>query len=540
MMKNKKMNGGKVFFKTMLDGGVDTVFACPGTSEMQLVSEIGQTDGLNVILGIHENVATGAADGYGRMTDKPSLCLLHVACGFTNGMANMHNARRASAPMVVFVGGVAAYHEVNNPEHQMLRRPHQIAAACTDWAREALTADHMSDAGAEALHVANSYPGKVAMVYGPSQAMWGDANLISQPIDGTPGRKVAPSVIDQLAQDLKAGMKTAILLGGRGLREEALELVGRISAATGAVLFHDSIPGRVQRGEGRVPANKIPYVVEEGQKVLAEYEQLVLVGAQIPAPAFSYKGKALTKVPDSCAIKTLATVETDIMLALTQLADAVGAPATPKEIQKRVTFDPPTGELIPHAIDQTIANLLPEDAIIVDEGQMESFGFVGTTMGARKHDLLTACTGGAIGAGAPIAIGASVACPDRKVVLLDGDWSFMQTNQALWTMAHENLDICIVIYNNKGSRALEMELARVRPGDATPKMMAMLDLKAPDLDWVNMAKGMGVEGSTAKTAEEFYTQFETAMETKGPHLIDARVVSMAPATIKMIRESLVL
>ena len=535
----KKMNGGKVFFDTVISGGIDTVFACPGTSEMQLVKEIGLTKGLHVVSGIHENVVTGAADGYGRMKDRPSLALLHVACGLTNGMANMHNARRANAPMVVFVGGVAAYHEVNNPEHQMLYRPQQIAAATTDWALEALTGDHMGDACAEAIRVANSYPGKVSLVFGPSQAMWGDANLLPVVQEGTPGRRVAQSVIDALAEDLKAGKKTALMLGGRALRTEALEIAGRIAAATGATLFHDSLLSRIQRGEGRVPVQKIPYVVEDGQKALAEFEQLVLVGNQIPAPAFSYKGKALTKVPDSCEIKTLATIETDIVAALTALADAIGVPAEPMARQERISYDAHSGVLNPMAVDQTVANLLPEDAIVIDEGQMETFGTMEVTKGAPRHDWLSGCTGGAIGNAGSIAVGAAVACPDRKVVLLSGDWSFMQTNQSLWTMAQENADICVVIMNNKGSRALEMELARVRPGDATPNMMKMLDLQNPDIDWVSMSEGLGVPATTATTAEEFYEQFEAAMNNKGPHLIDAQVESMAPATIKMIRDNLV-
>ncbi len=536
----KKMNGGKAFFDTAISGGIDTVFACPGTSEMQLVKEIGLTKGLHVVTGIHENVVTGAADGYGRMKDRPSLALLHVACGLTNGMANMHNARRAQAPMVVFVGGVAAYHEVNNPEHQMLLRPTVLAAASSDWVREALTGDHMGDACAEAIRVANSCPGKVSVVFGPSQAMWGDANLLPEVLPGTPGRQLASSVIDALAADLKAGKKTALLLGGRALRADALEIAGRITAATGAALVHDSTPSRLQRGEGRVPVKKIPYVVEDGQKFLADFEQLILVGTQIPIPTFSYKGKSLTKVPDSCEVKTLATLETDIPAALTALADAIGAPTEPSTRQERVTYDVPGGDLHPVAIDQAVANLLPEDAIVIDEGQMETFGTMQVTEGARRHDWLTACTGGAIGNAGSIAVGAAVACPDRKVVLLSGDWSFMQTNQSLWTIANEKADVCTVILNNRGSRALEMELARVRPGDATPNMLKMLNLQDPDIDWVKMSEGLGVPATTAETAEEFYEQFEAAMANKGPNLIDARVISMSGPVIQMIRDNLVL
>ncbi len=535
----KKMNGAQAFFKTLVDGGIDTVFGCPGTSEMQIIEELGHTE-LHCVLGLQENIVTGMADGYGRMADKPSLALLHVGSGISNGLAHMQNARRASSPMIVFAGGVAANHEVNNPEHQMLERPHKIASAAADWVREALTSDLLSDAAAQALQVATQGPGKVAMVFGPAQTFWEEATIFTDPLPPIPARRVSKGTIDGIAASLKSGKKTAILLGGHALRRETLEVAGRIAEGTGATLWHDYIYPRWTRGAGTVRVKQIPYVVEQGVAALAEYEQIVLVGNQIPIPTFSYKGKPLTKVPQGCEIKTLATIDCDIPAALNDLADAVDAPAEATDRYERAQVEAPTGALTPVALEQTYTALMPENAIVVDDSQLEGFGYVPGTEGAAPHDHLLSCTGGAIGSGVSMACGAAVACPDRKVICLEGDFSFMLGPQALWSIANQNADVCIVNYNNQGSASLEMELARVRPGDATEKSMDMLTIRKPLIDYLHLAASMGVTATRASTAEEFFEQFAAAMAKKGPHLIDAQIESSAPATIKLIRDNLVL
>jgi acetolactate synthase-1/2/3 large subunit len=535
-----KMNGAQAFFKVFLDGGIETIFACPGTSEMQIIEELGQTN-VNAVLGLQENVVTGMAHGYGVMADKPSLALLHVACGISNGLANLHNGRRAGAPIIVFAGGVAANHEVNNPEHQMLMRPQQIAAAATDWQREALTSDLLADCAAEALQVANTGYGKVAMVFGPAQTFWEEATILQdQPRPPIPPRRVSQSTINEIAESLLAGKKTCLLLGGHALRVEELEVAGRISAGTGAELWQDYIVARLQRGAGRVPLTRIPYVVEAGVDALKDFEQIVLVGNQIPIPTFSYKGKPLTKVPEGCAIKTLATTECDLLQALNDLADAVNAPAKPLVHQERAKGVAPTGVLNEAAICQSIVVAMPDNSIIVDEGNMETFNLPELTAGAAPHDFMQAPTGGAIGAGASVAIGASVAAPDRKVICMEGDFSLNLNIMSLWTMAKQNANVCLVILNNGGSQALRMELARVRPGEETEKALDMLLIRGPEIDYVKIAEGNGVSATRATTAEEFHQQFAAAMKKKGPHVIDAQVESAAPATIKMIRDNLVL
>ena len=539
MTKSKKMNGAQAFFKTLIDGGIDTVFGCPGTSEMQIIEELGHTQ-MHCVLGLQENIVTGMADGYGRMADKPALALVHVGSGVSNGLAHMQNASKASSPMVVFAGGVSADHEWHNPEHQMKERPHKIAAGAADWVKEALTSDLLAEAASQALQAATQGPGKVAMVFGPAQTFWDEATLFTDPLPPIPGRRVSKITIDGIAESLKAGKKTAILLGSYGLRKDALEMADRISQATGASLWHDYVVGRYSRGAGTVKLNQIPYVVEQGVAALAEYEQIILVGNQIPVPTFSYKGKPLTKVPEGCEIKTLATIDCDIMAALTDLAKAVNAPAKAINLYERAKVEAPTGELTPANMEKTYTMLMPENSIVVDDSQMEGFGYVAGTLGAAPHDYLMSCTGGAIGSGVSMAAGAAVACPDRQVICLEGDFSFMLGPQALWSMANQNANVCVINYNNGGSASLEMELARVRPGEASQKSLDMLKIRKPYIDYLQLAGSMGVTATRATTAEEFHDQFKAAMEAKGPHVIDAQIVSNVDATIKLIRDNLVL
>ncbi len=537
--KVKRMNGAQAFFKTLVDGGITNVFGCPGTSEMQIIEELGHTK-LHSVLGLQENIVTGMADGYGRMADKPSLALLHVGSGVSNGLAHMQNARRASSPMIVFAGGVAADHEVNNPEHQMLERPHKIAAAGCDWVREALTSDLLSDAAAQALQVSTQGPGKVAMVFGPAQTFFEEATILTEPLPPIPARRVSKSTIDAIAKSLKAGKKTAILLGGLALREDALNLAGRIAEGTGATLWHDYVIARWSRGAGTVRVKQIPYIVEDGVAALSEFDQILLVGNQIPVPTFSYKGKPRTKVPNNCDIKTLATIDCDIVAALTDLADALEATAETTDRYERVEVSAPTGILSPAAMEKTYTALMPENAIFVDDSQLEGFGFVKSTECGPRHDYIMSCTGGAIGSGVSMACGAAVACPDRKVICLEGDFSFMLGPQALWSIANQNANVCIVNYNNHGSASLEMELSRVRPGDASEKSLSMLQIRKPLIDYLHLAASMGVKATRASTAEEFHEQFAEAMSIKGPHLIDAQIESTVGPVIEHIRKNLVL
>ena len=537
-----KINGASGFFNNAVENGIDTVFATPGTSEMQVIDEMGYSD-LNCIMCLDENTVTGMADGYGRMLRRPALALVHVGAGLTNSMSSMHGARRALSPMVVYAGHVAPYHESNNPVHIMKKRSPDIAEATTDWVYEVKSGDDLAQSATRAIDVANQAPGKVAMVYAPNCYAWADACIATVPKKSLPEKsKVASSTIATIADAIKsgseAGKKTAYILGASSGMGDELEAAGRIAEASGGTLFQEHFAtGRLDKGAGRVRVHGIPYEASDGQKLFADYAQLVLIGGQVPVSEFSYKGKDLKKISPDTTVMTLAASDNDMLQAMNDLAEALDAPASASDRYERADVEAPTGKLTLTAIEQTIVALMPADTIVVDDGVLSTMNLRENTEGAAPHDLLPAATGGQIGSGVPIAAGAAVACPDNKVLLLTGDYTLMQCGSALWNLAAQNLDVLVVNYNNAGSGALEMELARVRRGDAQDKSLAMVHMRAPYIDYAEMAHSMGVPATVANTAEEFHEQFAAAMENKGPRFIDAKFESITPVMVDMMRQA---
>lgn len=532
------MNGAQALFKALTDAGLNTCFANPGTSEMQLVYEIGRTEGTRAILCLEENVVTGAADGYGRMAGRPAFTLLHVGSGFANGIANLHNAGRANTPIVNVVGANATYHQPNFAEHEFINgNITDLARVVSHWAHQAKSASDLAVLGAEAARYSRMGSGKICTVIAPTNCHWDPAVAPPTPAAPIATPKVSPETIQEVMALLTNGKKTAIALGSHAVFGDGLELAGRIAEKTGVDLLTETTPARVARGEGRVPVEKIPYLPEQAIPFFQKYEQLILVGALFPVTTFAYKGKPVIKVPASCQVTALATVDHDILSALRDLADAVGAASQPTMRQARSTGAPPTGVLTDTAIGQIIGLLLPENAILVSDSATTEPALYKGTEGARAHDYLFADCGGAIGAGLPVGLGAAVACSDRKTVVLEGDGSGMYTPQTLWSMARENVDATVVVLKNDSYGILNIELARVREGDPNDKMLSLLHIGNPSLDWVKIAEGQGVPATRATTSEEFHKQFEAAMGAKGPHLIEAQFVQDLQPIIEQVHNT---
>jgi acetolactate synthase-1/2/3 large subunit len=519
------MNGAQSLFKALVDAGITTCFANPGTSEMQLVYEIGMTDKVRPVLCLQEDVVTGAADGYARMTGSPAFTLLHVGSGFANGIAMLHNAGRANTPIVNVVGANASCHQPNYPEHELINgRITDLARAVSHWAQEARSASNLGELGAEAAALAKT--GKICTVVAPTNWHWEEANPPPQ-VAASPGPpKTAAEAIARAAALLKNGKKTGLVLGNLALHGDALDIAARIAATTGAVLLSETFPSyHLARGENRPPVETIPYEFEVCVQFLASFQQLIFVGALFPVATFAYRNKPTFKSPPGCELYTMASAEQDLPAALTALAEATGATNTPAPRQPRASCTAPSGELDARAIGQTLCMLMPENAILVDEGATNGPAIVEATKGARAHDYLNPVNGGAIGGGLPMALGAAIACPDRKVVHLQADGSGMYTIQALWTMAREKTDIVIVLLKNDAYAILGLEMERVRENELNARMKSMLDLGDPALDWVKIANGHGVPATRAETAEEFHRQFAAALDAKGPHLIECQVVT---------------
>lgn len=528
------MNGAQSLFKALVEAGLDTCFANPGTSEMQLVYEMGLTGDMRPILCLQENTVTGAADGYARMAGKPAFTLLHVGSGFANGIANLHNAGRANTPIVNVVGANASYHQHNFPEHELINgKITDLARVVSHWSKEAKSASDLGVLGAMAARYARIGSGKICTVVAPTNCHW-------DPSAGTPEveapiatPRVAAETVKEAVDRLQDGRKTALLLGGAAISNDGLELAGRIAAKTGVQLLAETAPSRLARGAGRVHAQTVPYLLDLALQFFKEsgIEQIILVSTLTPVATFAYQNMPVLKVPDGCEVWTYATVDHNVMTALTDLAGAVGAGDETVDRVQRVEPKPPSGELTVEAVGQSACLLMPEDTILVDEAITATGPLFAETTHARPHDYLIATNGGAIGAGLPVALGASIACPDRKVVLLQGDGSAMYTNQALWTMAREDCDVTVVLLKNDSYGVLNIELARVREGEPNDKMLSLLKIDRPSIDWVQLAQSVGVPATRADTAEAFHAQFTEAMAQKGPRLIEAEVVAdMGPVT----------
>jgi acetolactate synthase-1/2/3 large subunit len=530
------MNGAQALFKALTDAGLDTCFANPGTSEMQLVYEIGRTEGVRAVLCLQENTVTGAADGYARMAGRPAFTMLHVASGFANGIANLHNAGRANAPMVNVVGANATYHQANFCEHELINgRVADLARPVSHWTQEARSADELGVLAARAANHARTGAGKICTLIAPTNCQWDPALAPPAPLPPPVRPTVARETVDEVAALLTNGKRTALLLGSHALYGEGLEQAGRIATRTGVDLLGEMWVTRLARGEGRVPVRLVPYLREHAAFFLQGYEQLILLGAQLPMSTFAYQGAPLNKLPPTCQVTTLATVDHDLLVALRELAQAVAAPAQPATRTARAPAAAPTGVLSADAIGQSLCLLMPADAILVNDGATCSPPIVNRTAGARAHDYLDGSRGGALGGGLPLALGAAIACPDRKTIVLQGDGSGMYASQALWSMARERTDVVVIVLRNDNYAILEVELARVREGDANDTMLSMMHLDDPALDWVKLAEAHGVVATRATTAEEFHAQLEAALQQSGPQLIEAKVTDSIQPFVAMIR-----
>ena len=516
------MNGAQALIRTLVDAGVDVCFMNPGTSEMHFVAALDSVPEMRGVLALFEGVATGAADGYARMADRPAATLLHLGPGLGNGLANLHNARRAHTPMVNIVGNHATTHL--RYDAPLTSDIETVARNVSTWIRESGSSGEVAADAADAVVAACEPQGRIATLILPADASW---SVGADPV--TPKPLVQPTpvdsgVIDELAELLRGDEPVGILIGGRACREAPLIDARRTADATGAKLLAETFPARLARGAGRPAVERIAYLAEFAVAQLAGLRHLILVDAASPASFFAYPGKASDLVPDDCEVHVLAAGPDDVAGALQALAAAVDAPAQPSVVAPSRP-ELPTGPLDAGSMGRVIGALLPDDAIVSDEGTTGSLFVNPATEGAPAHDWLC-LTGGAIGQGLPVAVGAAIACPDRPVLALESDGSAMYTIQALWTMAREQLDVTVVLIDNGSYAVLNMELDRVGASAQGPRARAMLDIGDPSIDFVALAQGHGVPATRADTAEDLADQLRTAFAEPGPHLIQAVVPSI--------------
>jgi acetolactate synthase-1/2/3 large subunit len=512
------VNGATRLLRTLVANGVDLVIGNPGTSEMQFVHALDAVPQMRAVLALFEGVASGAADGFGRMADRPAATLFHLGPGLGNGLANLHNARRARTPVVNIVGDHATFHRrFDAPLNSDIEA---VARTVSAWLRTCASADAVSIDAAEATAAAREAQGQIATLLLPADVAWSATTGELETRSPRPPAAVAESTVERIASVLRRGEPTALLLNGRALREPQLVLASRIAKRTGARMVCDTFPARLERGVGRPAVQRLPYFGEMVLGALDGLKHLVLVGARAPVAFFAFPDRPSSLVPGGCHVHTLADEVEDCAQALQSLAEAVGATDAP-DLQPLAVPPAPTGGAIdPHSLAAAIAATLPDGAIVVDEANTAGFAIPMATAGCRPHDWLC-LTGGSIGMGLPVATGAALACPGRRVVALEGDGSALYTAQALWTQAREELDVTNVVLVNRSYAILNIEMTRMGLGAAGPIARTMLDLTHPEIDLASLGRSLGVPSQRAETADQLIDLLRRSFAARGPTLIEA-------------------
>src|SRR3984885_15127668 len=514
-------NGAHALIRTLVGAGVDTCFTNPGTSEIHFVVALDSVPEMRAILTLFEGVATGAADGYARMTDAPAATLLHLGPGLGNGVANLHNARRARVPLVNIVGDHATYHvQYDPPLHSDIET---IARNFSTWVRTSRSSQELARDTVDAIVAATGPPGQVATLIVPADVSWQDgagpappgqvATLIvpadvswqdgaepAPPPQLPPAPAASDEVVEVVAAAMRGSGRSGVLLGGKALRERGIIAAARAAEVTGARLFAERGAPRLERGVGLPAVERLAYWPELAAKQLEGLDHLILVDAQLPVAWFAYPGAESSLVPSSCLVHELSPATSDPTRSLEALVQALDAENAEPALQTRAAAPRPEGPLTAEKTCQAVGAILPEGAILSDEAITSAAALPAVTAGAPRHDWLT-LTGGAIGQGLPVAVGAAIACPDRPVLALEADGSAMYTIQSLWTMAREQLNVTVLVFNNRSYGILGIELRRMEGQPAGARARDLLDLGRPDLDFVELGRGLGVPSRRVDTAD---------------------------------------
>ncbi len=537
---NGQLNGAESLVATLAASGVGLCFANPGTSEMHFVAALDRIPGVRCVLALFEGVATGAADGYYRMAGKPAATLLHLGPGLGNGLANLHNARKARSGIVNIVGDHALGHA--RFESPLKSDAEGVARTVSHWVRSsARAADVGSDGAAAVAATRDGAVGRIATLLLPADTAWGAGGRVAvadhavavAPATPTQAAAANGAVVAAARLLTRLGPQAMLLLGAGGAAaEQAQHLAAAIAAKTGCKLMAEFYNARMPAGLGRPRIERLAYAVDAAVAQLAQTEAIVLAGAVDPIAFFAYPGKPSQLKRPGAALLTLAEPQQDVPALLQALADelgvtrmagghagvlAAGGGATAAAVPRAAL---PTGALTPEAIAWLVAATLPAQAVVVDEAVSSGRGFAPAMAGAAPHDWLQVM-GGAIGFGLPGAVGAAIGAPGRPVLVLEGDGSAMYTVQALWTMARESLPIGVLIFANRAYRILQGELQGVGARIQGDKAAAMLSLASPAIDWVSLARGQGVPGVRVDTAEALAKALRDGWASRGPWLVEA-------------------
>ena len=513
------MIGAEILIKTAVKAGIEVCFTNPGTTEMPLVCAFDSVPGIRPYLGLFEGCCTGAADGYGRMMDKPAMTLLHLGPGLGNGIANLHNAQRGGTPVLNVIGEHATWHRAANAPLTM-----DIAAladSVSGWQRTCSTTDSISQDTADAI--AAALAGQVVTLIVPSDIQWSECAdpKIHQPTNSS--ASIDKDSIIHAAEMLHTGQKSALILGGRALRKEGLMAAAKIKARTGCDLLSERAPTRIEKGVGIPRTEGIPYFPRQALELLSGYQVVVLAGTGEPVTFFGWQGYPSRLLNENQRICQIKADNKSLPQALEDLADALDAPgkvAGPDAgFAKIERPEIPMGKLTAKNAGIILAALQPKHAIIVNESITSGGAYLPLAVSAPPHTMM-ALPGGAIGYGMPCAVGAAIACPQRPVINFQADGSAMYTLQALWMQARESLNITTLICANRSYNILKIEFARADVTTPGPYAQALTDLGNPAIDWVQISNGMGVPAVSVDSCEVLAKELKKALKEPGPHLIE--------------------
>src|SRR5437764_5379091 len=516
----RTMNGAESLVRTLVAGGVDVCFSNPGTSEMHFVAALDRVEGMRCVLGLFEGVVTGAADGYFRMKRTPASTLLHLGPGLANGLANLHNAKKAQSGIVNIVGQHAVYHIGYNAP--LTSDIEGLARPMSAWVRTSPNAKSVAADGAAAIAAAKGSPPQIATLILPADTAWNEADGIAQVPVESQRASYSAEAVENAAKVLRGGAQTLLLLTGSALTEHGLALAAQIAGKTGCRVMGQTYNPRMARGRGRFSIDRIPYVIEQALPILKDFRHIVLVEANDPVAFFAYPNKPSMLKPQGCEVHRMTTGAENSVAALEALAGALHAQPADRQPQKLVELAKPTGALTHASIAQALAMAIPENAIVVDESVTTGRAFFPPTAAAAPHDWLQNM-GGSIGFSTPVATGAAVACPDRKVICLVVDGSGMYTIQSLWTQAREGLNVVTIVFANRIYQILRGEFDGVGAGKPGQRALDMLKIDRPAIDFVALAKGMGVPGRAVTTADALVNALAEAIPERGRRRIEVRM-----------------
>jgi len=515
---DRTLMGADALVRTLADCGVDACFANPGTSEMHLVTALDREPRIRSVLCLFEGVATGAADGYARIAGKPAMTLLHLGPGYLNGAANLHDARRAFSPVINVVGDHATYHR--HLDAPLTSDIEGLTAPLSSWTGVVMNPREAGAKAAEAFAAAYGLPRGNAFLLLPADSAWTEGGVMAKPMTGDPLKRVSDETIASVAEAIRKVKKPSLLVNGDALYEPGLSSLARIEAA-GVLVHADTFSPRLARGAGRYAPPKLPYFAEQAVDALEGVDLLVTAGTKHPVAFFAYPGRPSELTPENAVRASLGGPEILVADALARLADALGAPAEGPKVAAQVQPDAVSEPLGAWQIGASLARHMPEHAILADDAVSSGQPIAMATAGGPQHEWL-GHTGGAIGQGMPMAVGAAVAAGGkRKVIALCGDGAAMYTNQALWTLAREKLDCTVIVFANRSYRILNIELARTGAGNPGPIAASMLSLDNPAIDWVKLAEAQGVQAVRCNDALDFDRQLARLLAIKGPTLIEA-------------------